>query len=159
MNIEFRLNGSAQKATILSVERAIDVLVGQFEIRSLSAHCLSGKCGHCLILLDGEPVYSCSMPAFALRERHIETIEAFQKTKEFSIVASEFQKEGIDMCCAGESAFLLLAMYLVRKSIAPLEDDIREALANAHCDCIAPEHFVGTLLNAIRRIDSARKML
>ncbi len=157
MNIEFTLNGNAQKANITSAERAVDVLVGHFDIHSLSANCLSGKCGGCLILLDGKPVYSCIMPAFMLRERRVETLEAFQKTKEFTIISTEFQKEGIDLCCGGESALMLLALYLLRKSLAPSDEDIREALANAYCDCAAPEQYIHTLRSAIRRLDTARK--
>jgi len=157
MNIEFTLNGTAQKANISSAQRAVDVLVGQFDIHSLSANCLNGKCGGCLILLDGNPVYSCVMPAFLLRERRVETLEAFHKTKEFAIISSEFQKEGIDACCAGENAFMLLAVYLAKKSLSPSDEDIREALANAYCDCIAPEHYIRTLRSAIHRLDTVRK--
>lgn len=157
MNIEFTLNGNLHKATISSAERAVDVLVKQCNISSISANCLSGKCGSCLILLDGNPVYSCIMPAFSLRDRSVETLESFQKTKEFAILSAEFQREGIDMCCAGENATLLLALHLVRKSVTPSEEDIREAMANAFCDCITPENFIKALQNAIHRLDTARK--
>ncbi len=157
MNIEFTLNGSTQSTNISSAERAVDVLVRHFDIHSLSANCLSGKCGSCLILVDGNPVYSCTLPGFLLRERRVETLEAFQKTKEFVVISSEFQKEGIDVCCAGNNAFMLIALYLARKSIAPSDDDIREALANAYCDCLAPEHYIRTLRTALHRLDTARK--
>ena len=157
MIIEFTLNGNPQKVSVSSAERAVDVLASQCGIGSVSANCLQGACGSCMILLDGNPAYSCMLPAFSLRDRTVDTLERFQKTKEFAVLSSEMQKEGIDMCCAGESAPMLLALHLAEHSISPSEADIRDALSNAHCDCIAPEQFVHAVQSAVHRLDTARK--
>jgi len=158
MNIEFSLNGQLQKISITSVERAVDVLVKQCEIESISGTCLSGTCGSCLILLEGKPVYTCILPAFLLKDKHIVTIEYFQKTKEFSLISSEFKNILVNVSPFQENALLLLSMYLIKKNIMPSQNEIFEAFENAHCDSIVPEAFHNVITRVMHQLGTVRKM-
>ncbi len=158
MNIEFNLNGNVQKAAITSVERAIDVLVRQCGIKSLSGTCLEGQCGSCLILFDGRPVYSCLMPAFMVRDHRIETIEYFTKTRQYSLLYSELTKEGRSLCSSCHNGIMLMGMVLVRSAPAPTKDKILSTLSNVHCDSISPDDFADAVLKTIQHLATARKM-
>jgi carbon-monoxide dehydrogenase small subunit len=157
MNIEFTLNGTIQKVSITSVERVLDVLMRQCNIKSLSGTCLEGRCGSCLILVDNKPAYSCIMPAFFLRDRRVETIENFTKTREYSLLYSELNREGSASCSSCQNAIMLMGMSLVRRTQAPAKDEIFDTLANAHCDCIAPEDFASAVLTTMQHLATARK--
>ncbi|MEN6297427.1 MAG: hypothetical protein ABFC92_05710 [Rectinema sp.] len=157
MNIEFNLNGSTQKVSITSAERALDVLVRQCNIKSLSGACLEGQCGSCLILIDDRPAYSCIMPALLLRDRRVETIENFTKTREYSLLYSEINKGGTAVCSSRQNAIMLMGMALVRRTLVPAKDEIFSTLANAYCDCLAPEDFANAVLNTIQHLATARK--
>jgi carbon-monoxide dehydrogenase small subunit len=157
MNIEFILNGLLQKISITSVERAVDVLVKQCGIESISGTCLNGSCGTCLILLEGKPVYSCILPAFLLKDAHIETIENFQNTKEFPLILSELKNVYIDASPFQENALLLLSMYLIKKNIMPSQEELIEAFANAHFDAIVPQTFYGVITRVMHQLSTVRK--
>jgi len=159
MNIEFTLNGNIQKVSITSAERATDVLIRQCNIKSLAGTCLEGQCGNCLILIDNKPAYSCIMPAFVLRDCRVETVEYFTKTREYSLLYSELGKGGIVPCSSCQNAIMLMGMALVRRTLSPSRDEILNTLANAHCDCIAPEDFVDAVLKTIQHLATARKTL
>ncbi len=158
MNIEFTLNGSVQKVTITSVERALDVLARQCGIKSLSGTCFEGQCGNCLVLFDGKPVYSCLMPAFMLRDHRIETTEYFTKTREYSLLYSELTKEGRSLCSSCHSGIMLMGMVLVRSAPTPTRDEIFRTLSNVHCDSISPDDFADAVLKTIQHLTTARKI-
>ena len=157
MNIEFTLNGLQHKVTITSAERAIDVLAKQCGIKSLAAECLDGHCGKCLILLDGTPAYSCIMPAFLLRDRRVETIDYFLKSREYDLLITELHRYGTLSCSGYHSAIALMGMMLLQKKKAPQSDEIFDALENIHCNCLEPADFEAAVLNAYQKSKPTRK--
>jgi len=157
MNIEFTLNGNLQRITILSVERAFDVLINQCGIKSLSEISPDSECSNCLILYDGKPVCSNILPAFLLREQHVETIENFVKSKEYSFLSAELEKEDLLSCTYCNNSLMLVAMELVHRSLTPSLYEISDILASLHCLCIDPGAFANTLYKLIQQLAIARK--
>lgn len=158
MNIDFILNGNRQKVSITSVERALDVLVRQCNIKSLPGTCLEGQCGGCLILVDKRPAYSCLMPAFILRDRSIETIEFFLKSREYNLLYAELTKEGKTLCSSCQNAVMLMGMTLIHRTLSPSREEILMALANVHCDSIFPDDFADAVLATIQLMSTVRKV-
>jgi carbon-monoxide dehydrogenase small subunit len=158
MNIEFTLNGNLQRITITSVERAFDVLINQCGIKSFSEISPDSDCSNCLILYDGKPVCSYILPAFLLREQHVETIEYFAKSKEYDLLSAELEKEGLLSCTYCNNSLMLVAMELVHRSLTPSLYEISDILASLHCQCIDPRAFANTLLKLIQQLAIARKL-
>ncbi len=157
MNIEFFLNGNLQRIAITSVQRAFDVLVDQCGIKSLSEICPDSECSNCLILYDGRLVHSYILPAFLLRERHIETIENFTKSKEYGILSAEFDKEGLLSCAYCNNSLMLVAIHLIQRSLSPSWHEISDIRASLHCSHIDPRAFADALSKVIQQLPIARK--
>jgi carbon-monoxide dehydrogenase small subunit len=157
MNLVLNLNGIMQRVTITSVERALDVLIRQCDVKSLPGTCLEGQCGGCLVLIDNKPAYSCLMPAFTLRDRRVETIEYFTKTREYNFLYSELSKEGTALCSSCHNGIMLMGMALLRRTLTPARDEILNTLANVHCDSISPDDFADAVLKTIQHLAIARK--
>jgi aerobic-type carbon monoxide dehydrogenase small subunit (CoxS/CutS family) len=98
------------------------------------------------------------MPAFMLRDRRVETIENFTKTREYSLLYSELTKEGRTLCSSCHNGILLVGMALLRSAPAPTRDEIFDCLSNVHCDSIDPEDFADAVLKTIQHLPIARKM-
>ena len=88
-------------------------------------------CGACTVLLDGEPVRSCSIPASAATGRKITTIEGLSGT---SALQKAWIAKQVPQCGYCQSGMLMAATALLARKPHPSDDDIDAAMTNI-CRC------------------------
>lgn len=66
--------------------------------RSLMSHCKGEACGNCIVLLNGEAVLSCIIPAFRLKDATITTFDSYQKTRQCRDIERAYAKTGNTPC-------------------------------------------------------------
>ena len=88
-------------------------------------------CGACTVLLDGEPVRSCSIPASAATGRKITTIEGLSGT---SALQKAWIAKQVPQCGYCQSGMLMAATALLARKPHPTDDDIDAAMTNI-CRC------------------------
>jgi len=98
--------------------------------------CGVGACGACTVHLNGEPVRSCSIPAAAVADQSITTIEGLAPSDE---ALHPLQRAWIDLdvaqcgyCQAGQ---IMAAAALLAKKPDPSDADIDQALSGNLCRC------------------------
>lgn len=88
-------------------------------------------CGACTVLLDGEPVRSCSIPASAATGRKITTIEGLSGT---AALQKAWLAKQVPQCGYCQSGMLMAATALLARKPNPSDDDIDAAMTNI-CRC------------------------
>src|SRR6476469_1208843 len=74
--ITITVNGSARTLDIRDPEKPLlYALRNDLGLKGAKYGCGLGQCGACTVLVDGEPVRSCSVPAASFAGRKITTIE------------------------------------------------------------------------------------
>jgi xanthine dehydrogenase YagR molybdenum-binding subunit len=73
--VTMNVNGQTHDVPLGSDDTVVDVLRDRLHLTGTKLVCGGGVCGACTVLLDGEPVASCLLPAAAVDGRAVETVE------------------------------------------------------------------------------------
>lgn len=93
-------------------------------------------CGACTVLLDGEPVRSCSMPASAASGRDIKTIEGLaSENGELTPVQQAWVDLDVAQCGYCQTGQIMGATALLQSNPNPSDEEIDTAMAGNICRC------------------------
>ena len=127
---EFRVTGVDPSAPLLWVLRDELGLVGT------KFGCGISQCGACTVLVDGNPVRSCSYPAAAAVEAEVTTIEGLARPNgELNAVQQAWVDLDVAQCGYCQSGQVLAAEALLRSHPDPSDADIDRAMAPNLCRC------------------------
>ncbi|MBI4878095.1 MAG: (2Fe-2S)-binding protein [Planctomycetes bacterium] len=113
----------------------LDALRSRLDITGAKKVCDHGACGACTVLLDGRPVYACSMLAIAAQGKKIETVESLAPGGELNAVQQAFVAHDGLQCGFCTSGFVLASEALLRQNPRPSHEEVLEALSGNLCRC------------------------
>ena len=73
--MRFEVNGAAVEVGAPPTRRLLDILRDDLGLTGAKPGCGIGRCGACVVWLDGAPVNACLVPAFRLAGRSVTTVE------------------------------------------------------------------------------------
>ena len=76
MKLQLDVNGKKMTTSVEPRVTLLDALRNYLDVTGCKRVCDRGSCGACTILLEGKPVYSCSMLALEARGKAIRTAES-----------------------------------------------------------------------------------
>ncbi len=97
--------------------------------------CDTSNCGACCVLLDGEPVKSCTVLAAMADGHEVTTIEGLEKDGVLDPVQEGFIVEHGLQCGFCTPGMILTGRALLDRNPAPSEAEIREAISGQICRC------------------------
>ncbi len=137
--VRFTLNGKPARYEGDPMTRALDLLRESLGLTGTKEGCGEGECGSCTVLLDGEPVCSCLVPAFQLEGRALVTVEGLAAGDSLDPIQDAFVKEAGVQCGACTPGMLVAARALLDRDPAPDRESVREHLAGNLCRCTGYE--------------------
>jgi aerobic-type carbon monoxide dehydrogenase small subunit (CoxS/CutS family) len=96
--------------------------------------CGMGQCGCCTVLMDGEPVRSCTMPVSSVGDKSITTIEGLSPDGTHALQIA-WLEERVTQCGYCQPGQIMSAAGLLQKNPHPSEEQIDEAMSSTLCRC------------------------
>jgi carbon-monoxide dehydrogenase small subunit len=97
--------------------------------------CDTSNCGVCVVLMDGEPVKSCTVLAAMASGHEIRTVEDLEREDQLDPVQQGFTEEHGLQCGFCTPGMMLTARALLDRNPHPSEHEIREAISGQVCRC------------------------
>ena len=96
--------------------------------------CGKGLCGACTVLVDGEPMRSCSLPVGDLAGRGVTTLQGLDSAIGKALTAAWIELD-VPQCGYCQSGQILSAAALLRHTPKPDDADIDAAMDGNLCRC------------------------
>jgi aerobic carbon-monoxide dehydrogenase small subunit len=133
--LSLTINGTTRTLAVAPERTLLDVLREELRATGTRRGCDQGSCGACMVLVDGEPVFSCLSLAVTLRGRAITTIEGVESGGELHPVQRALVEHGAVQCGFCMSGIVLTAKALLDRTPCPTVEEIRHALGSNVCRC------------------------
>lgn len=136
VELSFKLNGQDISIQILPNTLLVDLLRDRLGLTGTKTGCRQGECGVCTVLLDGDPVNSCLLPAVKVAGRSVTTIEGLAtEDGRLDIIQERFISEGAVQCGFCTPGMIMNAKALLDREVSPSETDIKKAISGVLCRC------------------------
>lgn len=133
--LSMRLNDQEVTVEVKTDALLVDVLRDQLELTGTKEACGEGECGACTVLLDGEPVTSCLIPALKAQGKEVMTVEGLASAGELHPLQRAFIEHGAVQCGYCTPGMLMSAKALLDRNPHPSEEEIKEAISGNLCRC------------------------
>src|SRR5437870_7451956 len=136
VEISFSVNDESKTLKVYPMERLLDVLREQLRLTGTKEGCGEGECGACSVIIDGQILNSCLVPAVQVEGCSIKTIEGLALDgHQLHDVQQAFIECGGAQCGICTPGMILAAVNLLSQEPNPSEEDIRNGLAGNLCRC------------------------
>jgi carbon-monoxide dehydrogenase small subunit len=133
--------------------RLLDVLREEMRLTGTKEGCGEGECGACAVLMNGDIVNSCLVPAIDADGADIRTIEGIARGDQLHAVQQAFLECGGAQCGICTPGMILAVTNLLARHPDPTDLQIREGLAGNICRCTGYTKIFESVVAACHRAE------
>jgi xanthine dehydrogenase YagT iron-sulfur-binding subunit len=148
----FTLNVNARASTVEVEPRVtlLEALRHELDLTGAKRVCDRGTCGACTVLMDGMPVYACSVLAIDARGRRITTVEAFARDGKLHPLQQAFVDNDAQQCGFCTPGFVVACKAFLDKHPDPTPADVQKGLGGNLCRCGTYEGVRAAVMQAAK---------
>ena len=146
--IAFTLNGKPAKVTVDDERMLLWVLRSDLGLTGTKFGCGASYCGACTVIVNGEPVLSCSTPVRDVDGKKVLTIEGLSTNGTLHPIQEAFVKHAAYQCGYCTPGMILTAYALVDKTPHPTREQILKFMEGNLCRCGAHQRIVEAIEDA-----------
>ncbi|TEB08401.1 Nicotinate dehydrogenase small FeS subunit [Pelotomaculum schinkii] len=154
--LSFILNGEKTVVEVAPSDMLVDVLRDKLLLTGTKKGCGKGECGACTVIINGEAVNSCMVPALKAEGAVVETIEGIGRPDKLHPLQESFMDHGAIQCGFCTPGMIMSSKALLDKNPAPSREDIREAVSGNICRCTGYVKIETAVSAAAKQIRESR---
>ena len=151
-SISAQVNGEEISAEVEARTLLVHFLREELSLTGTHIGCDTTSCGACTVLLDGEPIKSCTAFAVQANGRSVETIEGVAQNGQLHPLQEGFwEKHGLQ-CGYCTPGMIMSAKGLLAKNPNPSEQEIRWGISGNLCRCTGYNKIVEAIQYAAEKL-------
>ena len=135
MQITVSINGEEQSDDVEPRLLLVHFLRDVVGLTGTHWGCDTSNCGTCVVLMDGEPVKSCTVLAATAAGHEIRTVEGLEVDGVLDPVQQGFHEHHGLQCGFCTPGMMMTARALLDRNPNPTDREIREAISGQICRC------------------------
>jgi len=150
-----KVNGAERTGDVEPRVLLVDFLRSNLRLTGTHIGCDTSSCGACTVLVDGEPVKSCTVLAVQADGRSITTVEGLATGAGLSPIQAGFHEEHGLQCGFCTPGMMLVGTALLEHNLDPTDEEIRWAISGNICRCTGYMNIVKAIQHAARARQAA----
>jgi carbon-monoxide dehydrogenase small subunit len=142
-----KINKSDVTLNVAPTKRLLDILRDDLQLTGTKVSCEMGRCGACMVLVNGQAVNACLTMAYQCAGKEITTIEGLT-TDQLHPIQQAFLEEGGFQCGYCTPGMIISVEALLADNPQPNQQAIEEGLCGNLCRCTG----YGGILRAIEKL-------
>jgi aerobic carbon-monoxide dehydrogenase small subunit len=156
VKVSITVNGAERTGDVEPRVLLVDFLRTNLRLTGTHMGCDTSHCGACTVLIDGEPVKSCTQLAVQANGRSITTVEGLATAAGLSPIQAGFHEEHGLQCGFCTPGMMLVGTALLAHNPDPTDEEIRWAISGNLCRCTGYMNIVKAIQHAARATTAAK---
>jgi xanthine dehydrogenase YagT iron-sulfur-binding subunit len=136
VKLTLNVNGRRMNTSVEPRVTLLDALRNYLDVTGCKRVCDRGTCGACTVLLDGKPVYSCSMLALEAQGKAIRTAESLVDDKgQLNAVPAAFVRYDAQQCGFCTPGFVVALRAVLDANPRATPAEVERGLSGNICRC------------------------
>ena len=157
-SLNLEVNGKAVQLQVDPHRLLVEVLREQLQLTGTHVGCDTSQCGACTVLLDGQPVKSCTTLVLQADGRKVTTVEGLAQGAERHPVQQAFIDCHGLQCGFCTPGMMMSATALLRHTPKPSQAQIEHALEGNLCRCTGYVNIVAAVNQAAGAVAAGAKV-
>lgn len=133
--IQLTINGKNLSAQVEPRVTLLDALRNELDVTGAKRVCDRATCGACTVIIDGKPVYACSVLAIEAQGKSITTVEGLMQGENLHPVQQAFIDNDAQQCGFCTPGFVVACKAFLDRNPNPTPEQVKKGLGGNLCRC------------------------
>jgi aerobic carbon-monoxide dehydrogenase small subunit len=145
MDVSMNVNGEQVSHDVEPRQLLVHFIRETLGLKGTHWGCDTSNCGACVVLMDGQPVKSCTVLAAMAEGHEIRTVESLEVDGEMDAIQQGFHERHALQCGFCTPGMLMTTRALLDENPDPSDHEIRTAISGGICRCTGYKNIVSAV--------------